>query len=182
MPRDLTDEAQVCYEHAEWCSRQAEGVKNRQVGEDFSRLAEKWLRLARSCKNCAVGPITKRDEQAEITGQKTQRGGKRQCLSGFLLSLAVLCSFHSSPDASGRVPPRPAQRRCQIAQSIHRQHRRRYSVRSDIVNVTCRTDHVITDTESIIRFFAKLGLGRSAVCLCPAALAQARSSERLPSR
>jgi hypothetical protein len=47
MPRNLSDEAQLFYEHAEWCSRQAEGVI-REVREDFTRLAEKWLRLVRS--------------------------------------------------------------------------------------------------------------------------------------
>jgi hypothetical protein len=48
MPGELTDEVQLFYEHAEWCSRQAKGVVNREVREDFIRLAQKWLRLARS--------------------------------------------------------------------------------------------------------------------------------------
>jgi hypothetical protein len=48
MSRDQTDEVQLCYEHAEWCSRQAQGVVNREVREDFTRLAQKWLALARS--------------------------------------------------------------------------------------------------------------------------------------
>ena len=44
----MTDELQLFYRHAEWCSGQAKGAMNREVREDFARLAEKWLRLARS--------------------------------------------------------------------------------------------------------------------------------------
>ncbi len=48
MSRDLIDEVQLFYKQAEWCSRQAEGVVNPQVRQDFIRLAQKWLTLARS--------------------------------------------------------------------------------------------------------------------------------------
>jgi hypothetical protein len=47
MPRDLTDEVHLFYKHAEWCSRQAKGVVNPEVREDFLRLAQKWLAVAR---------------------------------------------------------------------------------------------------------------------------------------
>jgi hypothetical protein len=48
MAQDLTNEVRLFYKHAEWCSRQAKGVVNTQVRKDFTRLAEKWLKLARS--------------------------------------------------------------------------------------------------------------------------------------
>ena len=49
MPRDLIDEVQLFYRHAEWCSRQAKGAMNREVREDFARLAEKWLVVREEC-------------------------------------------------------------------------------------------------------------------------------------
>ena len=48
MAQDLTDEVRMFYKRAEWCSREAKGVANTQVRQDFTRLAEKWLKRARS--------------------------------------------------------------------------------------------------------------------------------------
>jgi hypothetical protein len=44
----LTEDVRLCHEHAEWCASQAETAVSKRIREDFSHLAQRWLKLARS--------------------------------------------------------------------------------------------------------------------------------------
>jgi hypothetical protein len=146
MAQDLTDEVRLFYKHAEWCSRQAKGV----VGAGrFHPLGTEVVEAGPQLRDCTVPPITKRDEQAEITGlhadQRPKRR-KRQCLSDFLLSVAVSCSFHSLPGWPGRVLLRLAPRRCQVARSTHPRRPCRCSAPVNITTATCQVNPARTGT------------------------------------
>jgi hypothetical protein len=47
MLQNLSSDVRVCYEHAEWCASQAKTAVNKQMREEFLRLTERWLKLAR---------------------------------------------------------------------------------------------------------------------------------------
>jgi hypothetical protein len=48
MLQNLTEDARLCYERAEWCASQAKTTVHKHMREDFLRLAQRWLKLARS--------------------------------------------------------------------------------------------------------------------------------------
>jgi hypothetical protein len=48
MPLPLTKEVEDCQAHAAHCARQAKGAACPNVREDFLRLEQNWLQLARS--------------------------------------------------------------------------------------------------------------------------------------
>jgi len=48
MLQNLTEDVRLCHEQAEWCACQAKTAVNQQTREDFLRLAQRWLKLARS--------------------------------------------------------------------------------------------------------------------------------------
>ena len=48
MPPPLTKEIEDCLEHAAHCARQAKNAACPDVREDFLRLEQNWLQLARS--------------------------------------------------------------------------------------------------------------------------------------
>jgi hypothetical protein len=47
MLKNLTEDVRLCYERAEWCATQAKTTVNGQMREDFLRLGQRWLKLAR---------------------------------------------------------------------------------------------------------------------------------------
>ena len=48
MPLPLTKEIEDCQAHAAHCARQAKGATCPNIREDFLRLEQNWLRLARN--------------------------------------------------------------------------------------------------------------------------------------
>jgi hypothetical protein len=48
MPLALTKEIEDCQAHAAHCARQAKGATCPNIREDFLRLEQNWLQLARS--------------------------------------------------------------------------------------------------------------------------------------
>ena len=47
MPQSQNEIVRLCYEQAEWCADQARGAVRKDLREDFLRLAQGWLKLAR---------------------------------------------------------------------------------------------------------------------------------------
>jgi hypothetical protein len=45
---NLSEEVRQCYEHAEECAGQARAIQDEKLRADYLRLAQGWLRLARS--------------------------------------------------------------------------------------------------------------------------------------
>jgi hypothetical protein len=54
MLQNPRGDVRACYEHAEWCADQAKTTVNEQTREDFLRLAQRWLKLARSVERDAT--------------------------------------------------------------------------------------------------------------------------------
>jgi hypothetical protein len=64
MLQNPRGDVRACYEHAEWCADQAKTTVNEQTREDFLRLAQRWLKLARSYERDATarpGAVTAKE-------------------------------------------------------------------------------------------------------------------------
>jgi hypothetical protein len=47
---NLSEEVRQCYEHAEQCAGHARATQDEKLRADYLRLAQGWLKLARSCE------------------------------------------------------------------------------------------------------------------------------------
>jgi hypothetical protein len=47
MLQSQNENVRLCREHAEWCADQARAAVRKDIREDFLRLAQRWLKLAR---------------------------------------------------------------------------------------------------------------------------------------
>jgi hypothetical protein len=84
MLQNPSSDVRECYEHAQWCSSQAEMAMNQQMREELLRLAEKWSKLARSyevarTKGCpADSGARKNAAQATAVESAPRNGGPTQ--------------------------------------------------------------------------------------------------------
>jgi hypothetical protein len=67
MPLPLSKEIEECHAHAAHCARQAKSAARPDIREDFRRLEQNWLQLARSYEVARqiAGPGTKSDNRSD---------------------------------------------------------------------------------------------------------------------
>jgi hypothetical protein len=76
MPLPLSKEIEECRAHAEHCARQARSTACPDIREDFRRLEQNWLQLARSYEVARqiVSPGSKSDNRNEGNGSPQRSG------------------------------------------------------------------------------------------------------------
>jgi hypothetical protein len=76
MPLPLSKEIEECRAHAAHCARQAKNTACPDIREDFCRLEQNWLQLARSYEVAQqiVGPGTQSDNRND-GNESPQRSG-----------------------------------------------------------------------------------------------------------
>jgi hypothetical protein len=76
MPLPLSKEIEECRAHAAHCARQAKSTACPDIREDFRRLEQNWLQLARSYEVAQqiASPGTKSDNRNDGDG-RPQRSG-----------------------------------------------------------------------------------------------------------
>jgi len=76
MPLPLSKEIEECRAHAAHCARQAKSTTCPDIREDFRRLEQNWLQLARSYEVAQqiVSPGTKSDNRNDGNGSPQRSG------------------------------------------------------------------------------------------------------------
>jgi len=76
MPLPLSKEIEECRAHAAHCARQAKSTACPDIREDFHRLEQNWLQLARSYEVAQqiVSPGTKSDKRNNGNGSPQRSG------------------------------------------------------------------------------------------------------------
>jgi hypothetical protein len=76
MPLPLSKEIEECRAHAAHCARQAKSTACPDIREDFRRLEQNWLQLARSYEVAQqiVSPGTKFDNRNDGNGSPQRSG------------------------------------------------------------------------------------------------------------
>lgn len=76
MPLPLSKEIEECRAHAAHCARQAKSTACPDIREDFRRLEQNWLQLARSYEVAQQieGPGTKSDNRNDGNGSPQRSG------------------------------------------------------------------------------------------------------------
>ena len=76
MPLPLNKEIEECRAHAAHCARQAKSTACPDIREDFRRLEQNWLQLARSYEVAQqiVSPSTKSDNRNDGNGSPQRSG------------------------------------------------------------------------------------------------------------
>jgi hypothetical protein len=74
MPLPLTREIEECRAHAAHCARQAKSTARPDIREDFRRLEQNWLQLARSYELAQqiASPGTKSDSRNDSDPQHSE--------------------------------------------------------------------------------------------------------------
>ena len=76
MPLPLSKEIEECRAHAAHCARQAKSTACLDIREDFRRLEQNWLQLARSYEVAQqiVSPSTQSDNRNDGNGSPQRSG------------------------------------------------------------------------------------------------------------
>jgi len=77
MPLPLSKEIEECRAHAAHCARQAKSTACPDIREDFRRLEQNWVQLARSyevAQQQIVSPGTKSDKRNDGNGSPQRSG------------------------------------------------------------------------------------------------------------
>ena len=75
MPLPISKEIEECRAHAAHCARQAKSTACPDIREDFRRLEQNWLQLARSYEVAQhVSPGTKSDNRNDGNGSPQWSG------------------------------------------------------------------------------------------------------------